>query len=109
VEILSLLFINRTPSTPALNKWTQLYPSLSWWCVATHLHSFLPSVWARVFASSKEDASNLDLLAPAAYEVLSALHQVRAGKVRRWLLIICITLGSAELHGFPVQEGVYLC
>jgi hypothetical protein len=101
VEILSLLFINRTPSTPALNKWTQLYPSLSWWCVATHLHSFLPSVWARVFVSSKEDASNLDLLAPAADEVLSALHQVRAGKVRRWLfhhmtrwelLIICITL-----------------
>ena len=114
VEILSLLFINRTPSTPALNKWTQLYPSLSWWCVATHLHSFLPTVWAQAFASSNEEASNLDLLAPAADEVLSALHRVRAGRVRRWLfdamtrwelLIICVTLRAVlSFMGFLFEK-----
>jgi len=114
VELLSLLFINRIPGTPALNKWTQLYPSFSWWCVASHLHKFLPVIWSQVFPDAAAEESVLDLLAPASEETLSALHKVRAGKARRWLwhpktaaelLIVCMSLRAVlSFMGFLFKQ-----
>ena len=59
-------------------------------------------LWSRVFPDVKQDENSvLDLLAPASEEILSTLHKVRVGKVRRWiwhprtkaeLLIACISL-----------------
>ena len=102
-ELLLALFLWRAAPVPALNKWTCLYPALSWWCVAAHL-GFIKTLWGKVFepnAHERNDQLHMDMLEPTQDNVLSAVNKKRATKVLRWLrhpktpwelLIVCIAL-----------------
>ena len=104
VSILLQLFVFRVPATPALNRWTQLYPALAYWCVASHLpNKLMARLWGMAFdhCHGSGGHAQLDLLAPAEDEVLSRVNAVRALKVLRWishprtpteLLIICMAM-----------------
>ena len=50
VSVLLTLFVFRRPTVPALNKWTKLFPALSYWCVATNLFNISGFLWEMVFA-----------------------------------------------------------
>ena len=115
VELISLVFLHRIPNVPALNKWTQLYPSISWWAVAMQLHKFIQMIWAKAFPGCGDrDDPVLDLLAPAGEEILSGLNKVRAGKVMRWawhpktqaeLAVVCISLRAVlSFMGFLFKQ-----
>ena len=118
VELLLALFVYRAPPIPSLNKWTRLYPALAWWCVFSHLHRVLASVWDFVFgqaaAGHASREAQLDLLGPDDFEVYSKVNRVRATKVRNWLrrpktsaelLVICICLRPIlSLMGFLFKK-----
>ena len=53
VSVLLTLFVFRRPSVPALNKWTKLFPALSYWCVATNLFNIIGLLWEMVFTEKK--------------------------------------------------------
>lgn len=104
VSILHQIFVFRAPTTPALNRWTQLYPALAFWCVCAHLpNKFMARIWGMAFSSCRGAGgqTQLDLLAPAETGVMSGVNAVRAGKVLRWLshfrtpselLVICLAM-----------------
>ena len=52
-SVLLTLFVFRRPAVPALNKWTTLFPALSYWCVATNLFNIIGLLWERVFTEKK--------------------------------------------------------
>jgi hypothetical protein len=113
VEILQALFLHHVPPIPALNRWTQLYPALAWWCVTVHLHGMMPKLWADVYGGGahNEDTVMVDHLAPVSDEVLSTIKSKRAGKVLRWirhpktpdeLAVMCMGFAASIL--FPCES-----
>ena len=52
-SVLLTLFVFRRPPVPALNKWTTLFPPLSYWCVATNLTNIIGRMWEMVFTEKK--------------------------------------------------------
>lgn len=117
MSILLQLVVFRAPATPALNRWTQLYPALAYWCVCAHLpNKFMARIWGMAFERCRGPAKpvQLDLLAPADDGVLSGVNAVRAGKVLRWisdvktpieLLVICLAMRPVmNLMGYLFRE-----
>lgn len=90
LEILQALFLHHAPPVPALNRWTQLYPALAWWCVTIHIHGMIAKLWADVYSKTSkdkldEDAAMVDYLAPISDEALSTIRSKRAAKTLRWI------------------------
>ena len=121
VSVLLTLFVFRRPPVPALNKWTTLFPALSYWCVATNLFNVIGRMWEMVFTEKRlmkavadSGTTQIALTAPVSSEALSTINVVRAGKVLRWvrhpkapveLLIVCIAMRPVlSLMGFLFQE-----
>lgn len=121
VPVLLTLFVFRKPAVPALNKWTNMLPSLSFWCVATIIFNSIGRLWEIVFTEARlkqggadSGAGQIDLTTPISSDTLSTIGVVRAREVLRWLrhpktpvelLVVCIAMRHVlSLMGFLFQE-----
>ena len=116
VELISLVFLHRIPNVPALNKWTQLYPSISWWAVAMQLHKFIQMIWAKTFPGCGDrDDPVLDLFGPGGRRDTEWLEQGQGWQSHAMGMASKDTSGASScvhiaqsgivLHGLLVQAG----
>ena len=100
-------YMTSLPPVPAINRWTKLYPALSWWTVALKMHGMIKQMWGYIycFAGDGDDAEPhalmQDMLHPEEDELQRQLNAARARKTWRWvkhplteheLLIACLVL-----------------
>ena len=89
VDLLVDVLLCRLPPVPALNRWTKLFPAVSWFAAGCLICGILPKLWDR--SVLRVDNSNalgevmLNLLEPESDEIHRRVGQARAQKVIRWI------------------------
>jgi hypothetical protein len=82
-------FLLVIPPVPAENRWTKLYPALSWWAVGSQLHGVLKELWNNIFSANFDLQAAAEvvqnLLSPDDDAIQQTLNAARAKKVRNWL------------------------
>ena len=68
-ELIERTFFTTLPPVPSKNRWTKLYPPLSWFCVLAQFGNLAKHLWDRVHGSSGVHQLERDAAAPAPPDV----------------------------------------
>lgn len=124
VDALIDILFGYLPPIPALNRWTHLYPCISWWCVACNLVGLMVELWTgrkldNTRCAPDEDALDDEgdapglaahavemLIGPGEDETVRDILRARHGKTTRWIthpearesLIIITLVVRCALH-----------
>lgn len=87
VDLLLDVLVCRLPPIPACNRWTKLFPAVSWFTSGALICNVLPRLWDRDTIDAADAGGELmqDLLQPGSEEIERKLNRARNAKVTNWL------------------------